>query len=175
MSYICTLIISNNKNKTAMEVTGAKISYINPVKTPTATKPDFQVLEFGVILSQEINFQMVEKPFGFQTSKADVMKKVEAMNIGDTVNVTFGIRGSKKEKPELAALPKNPTNMNFFTSLDAFDVVCTDSAGGKATQPTQNQSNANPTGAGDAPPKNASGEDMVFDPTLNQWVDKAPF
>ena len=157
-----------------MEIQG-QVTYINEVKTPSAAKPDFKVLEFGIMNRIEQNFQPVEKVFGFQTSRPDVMEKVQQLNVGDTIEVSFGIRGSKKEKPELAPLPKNPTNLNYFTSLDAFSVKFVTGTG-VAPAPAHNPATATAAQTQQAtPPIGSDGKPMVWDASLGKYVDAPPF
>jgi hypothetical protein len=108
-----------------MVVTG-KIIFIDPTKNSSKIEgKEFLTRSFAIDASFEANGIQVENYMALQ-SENDNCKKLDTINVGDTVNVTYAVRGMKPKKKEgLAATEKNPEGLVCYSNLSAygFEVV----------------------------------------------------
>lgn len=91
-----------------------KILFINE---PKAVTDKFTTQSFAIDSSFEVNGQMIEGYAGFQaTNKKCAL--LDPLEIGDEVEVTYGVRASTKDKPEVQPTRRNPKSTECYTNLD---------------------------------------------------------
>jgi hypothetical protein len=119
-----------------------KIQFIDPVK-PGSEKFNLESIDFAVESETEVNGQVYNNSLCAQMV-GDRVHQLDTLNIGDEVEVTYGIKGIVKTKEGKPASDKNPKGLNGFNNVTATSVILIKSANSnnsssQDSQPTTKQ------------------------------------
>jgi hypothetical protein len=100
------------------EVKG-KIAFIDPIRK---VNDNFSTRNFAVDCSEEINGSFYEKFVGFQMNRN--LESLDRFNVGDEVNVTYGLSFSKPYKKDgKVPTEKNPDGHEVISNLIASSIL----------------------------------------------------
>lgn len=103
-------------------VVDGKITHIDQTKDVSTTTTPFLVRGFGI--DKSFYYGGVEtKSFAVFQSQGDKCKMLDDINVGDKVQVHFGVNAKITPSDKVAKSEKNPEGLGGFNNLNAYEVI----------------------------------------------------